>query len=232
MSKKLEINERGIILWEENEILNQGIYREKKDILYEVYDVISVIDELGKIELDIKIELEEDIRESIKDLLINKKGVIKEKEKIEFSNRLKILTIGVILTEILIGVILFIKVFEIEEEINRIKKDNKISIVKIEKNSNKIKEIKKEDTVRYIFLKNNIAELLLFFSNVFFKKGCLNSFEILDKKIIINGFSSNLKEVIEIRKNIENHKRIKESKLDYIKREGEYLFYLMELKIE
>ncbi|WP_297597851.1 hypothetical protein [uncultured Cetobacterium sp.] len=229
--KKLEINERGIILWENDEILNQGIYSEIKDILYEVYEVISIFDELGKINLDIKIDLEEEILISLEELIKNKKGILESKNKKSALKQYLIIII-ILLLEILIGIFIYLKSVGVEKKIIALKNSNIILKDEIFKENQIFREIKLEEPEKEVFIKNNISDLLQFFSKVFFKISYIETLEIIDKKIIIKGYSENLRDVIQIKNDIENHKYINSSQLDFIKKEGEYIFYLIELEID
>ena len=229
--KKLEINERGIILWENDEILNQGIYSEIKDILYEVYEVISIFDELGKINLDIKIDLEEEILISLEELIKNKKGILESKNKKSALKQYLIIII-ILLLEILIGIFIYLKSVGVEKKIIALKNSNIILKDEIFKENQIFREIKLEKPEKEVFIKNNISDLLQFFSKVFFKISYIETLEIIDKKIIIKGYSENLRDVIQIKNDIENHKYINSSQLDFIKKEGEYIFYLIELEID
>ncbi|MBC2851091.1 hypothetical protein H5J22_06645 [Cetobacterium sp. 8H] len=229
--KKLEINERGIILWENNEIINQGIYSEIKDIPYEVYEVISIFDELGKISLDIKIILDNETLISLKELIKNKKGILEEKHQ-KINNKKYIIFILILFFEIFTAVFLYFKSSTLERDIVKLKTTNNILKDEILKNNQILRDIRIKEPEEEIFIKNNISDLLQFFSKVFFNISHIEILEILEKKIIIQAYSKNFKEIIQIKEGIINHKDIKSSKLDFIKKEGEYLFYLIELEME
>lgn len=229
--KKLEINERGIILWENNEIINQGIYNEIKDIPYEVYEIVSIFDELGKISLDIKITLDDETLISLKELIKSKKGILEEKHQ-KINNKKYIVFILIIFIEISIAIFVYFKLSILERDIVGLKAVNNILKDEIFKNDQILRDIRIEEPQKEVFIKNNISDLLQFFSKVFFNISHIEMLEILEKKIVIKAYSKNFKEIIQIKEEIINHKDIKNSKLDFIKKEGEYLFYLIELEIE
>lgn len=229
--KKLEINERGIILWENNEIINQGIYNEIKDIPYEVYEIVSIFDELGKISLDIKITLDDETLISLKELIKSKKGILEEKHQ-KINNKKYIVFILIIFIEISIAIFVYFKSSILERDIVGLKAANNILKDEIFKNDQILRDIRIEEPQKEVFIKNNISDLLQFFSKVFFNISHIEMLEILEKKIVIKAYSKNFKEIIQIKEEIINHKDIKNSKLDFIKKEGEYLFYLIELEIE
>ena len=229
--KKLEISERGIILWENNEIINQGIYNEIKDIPYEVYEIISIFDELGKISLDIKIVLDDETLISLKELIKNKKGILEEKHQ-KVNNKKILISALIIFVEILISIFIYFKSSTLEKNVIGLKNSNNILKDEILKNNQILRDIRIEEPQKEIFIKNNISDLLRFFSKVFFNISHIEIMEIFEKKIVIKAYSKNFKEIIQIKEEIINHKDIKSSKLDFIKKEGEYLFYLIELETE
>ncbi|MEG1582451.1 MAG: hypothetical protein RR344_00725 [Cetobacterium sp.] len=229
--KKLEINERGIILWENNEIINQGIYNEIKDIPYEVYEIVSIFDELGKISLDIKITLDDETLISLKELIKNKKGILEEKHQ-KINNKKYLVFILIIFIEISIAIFFYFKSSILERDMVGLKAANNILKDEILKNDQILRDIRIQEPQKEVFIKNNISDLLQFFSKIFFNISHIETLEMLEKKIVIKAYSKNFKEIIQIKEDIINHKDIKSSKLDFIKKEGEYLFYLIELEIE
>ena len=81
--KIIEINERGIRVIEDKEIINQAIFQTVDEIPYEISELLSIYDEKGKIELNINLELDTTIIDEIKISLKNEGWKIQENKKIK-----------------------------------------------------------------------------------------------------------------------------------------------------
>lgn len=59
----------------------------------------------------------------------------------------------------------------------------------------------------------------------------LEKIEFLENKLILNGTGKSIESIFKLKKYLSMDRKIVESKFDFIKKEGEILYFLMELEI-
>lgn len=227
--KILEVTDRGIILSENDEVIGQGLYKDESDLIYEIYDLLSKYETLGEVSLKIEIELDEKIILDIKDIIIAKKGYLTHGKNQK--NIFKYFLIILILIQIPIGSTIIIfnyrnekEIFNLKRKINNFKKEIQLKDQEIKLNFIEVYE-------EINFNKSSFSNILIFISNVS-KKADVNIhiLDISEENISLKGSSNKLENVFKIKKYILNYEDFKESKFDYIKKEGDLIYFLIELK--
>lgn len=231
--KKLNITERGIILEENNEILNSVIYNEKKDIVYEVYKLFSEYENIGEIEVILKIQLEKNDIENIDNIIINNNGKLIKKIIIEKKlKKIILIFILILLGKIMVFSYLFIKYKSLKRElliINKILLKKEKDIFRIQESINILKEespIEEDNFEKYKLFENNIEKIIKGLDKNIF----LEYIDINKNMIEIKGHSKSINEVLIFEKNLLYYFDNKSIKFDYIKRRGGLVYFLIELE--
>lgn len=227
--KILEINDRGIKLLEDGEIINQGLFQNEEDIPREIKELLSIYEVSDEVTLKIKIVLDNEIILQIKDVISEKGWSLKEPEVI--TKKIKVLLSIIMTIEFIFGLSVYLKNYKLDTENFNLKKE----IVSYRKNLKeldiKLSEISLDEDEGLKFKKIKIGDSLVFLSKVC--KKCdvnLEKIEFLENKIILNGTGKNINSIFKLKKYLSMDKKIIESKFDFIKKEGEILYFLMELE--
>lgn len=227
--KVLEINDRGIKLLEDGEIINQGLFQNEEDIPREIKELLSIYEVSDEVTLKIKIVLDNEIILQIKDVISEKGWSLKEPEVI--TKKIKVLLSIIIIIEFIFGLSIYLKNYKLDTENFNLKKE----IVSYRKNLKeldiKLSEISLDEDEGLKFKKIKIGDSLVFLSKAC--KKCdvnLEKIEFLENKIILNGTGKNINSIFKLKKYLSMDKKIIESKFDFIKKEGEILYFLMELE--
>lgn len=228
--KILEINDRGIKLLEDGEIINQGLFEDEEDIPREINELLSIYEVSDEVILKIKIGLDNEIILQIKDI-INEKGWLLKEPKV-IGKKIKILSIIIITIEFIFGLVIYLKNYKLGIENLNLKKEIVSHRKNLKELDMKLSEISLEEEDEELkFKKIKIGDSLVFLS-----KGCkkcdvnLEKIEFLGNKIILNGTGKNITSIFRLKKYLSMDKKIVESKFDFIKKEGENLYFLMELE--
>jgi len=227
--KVLEINDRGIKLLEDGEIINQGLFQTEEDIPREIKELLSIYEVSDEVTLKIKIVLDNEIILQIKDVISEKGWSLKEPEVI--TKKIKVLLSIIMTIEFIFGLSVYLKNYKLDTENFNLKKE----IVSYRKNLKeldiKLSEISLDEDEGLKFKKIKIGNSLVFLSKAC--KKCdvnLEKIEFLENKIILNGTGKNINSIFKLKKYLSMDKKIIESKFDFIKKEGEILYFLMELE--
>lgn len=227
--KILEINDRGIKLLEDGEIINQGLFQNEEDIPREIKELLSIYEVSDEVTLKIKIVLDNEIILQIKDVISEKGWSLKEPEVI--TKKIKVLLSIIMTIEFIFGLSVYLKNYKLDTENFNLKKE----IVSYRKNLKeldiKLSEISLDGDEGLKFKKTKIGDSLVFLSKAC--KKCdvnLEKIEFLENKIILNGTGKNINSIFKLKKYLSMDKKIIESKFDFIKKEGEILYFLMELE--
>lgn len=227
--KILEINDRGIKLLEDGEIINQGLFQNEEDIPREIKELLSIYEVSDEVTLKIKIVLGNEIILQIKDVISEKGWSLKEPEVI--TKKIKVLLSIIMTIEFIFGLSVYLKNYKLDTENFNLKKE----IVSYRKNLKeldiKLSEISLDEDEGLKFKKIKIGDSLVFLSKAC--KKCdvnLEKIEFLENKIILNGTGKNINSIFKLKKYLSMDKKIIESKFDFIKKEGEILYFLMELE--
>ncbi|MGL4867168.1 MAG: hypothetical protein ACRCZO_15280 [Cetobacterium sp.] len=228
--KILEISDRGIKLIEDGDIINQIIFYKNEDIPSEVKELLSIYETKDVVILKILIDLDQHLVSEIKDIIKYVGWKIKDSK--EITKLSKHIFIFIILIQLFVGAFIFFKVFELEKQVLNLSKENiqKRDILK-ELNKNTVKST--EEILEIInFKKSEINNFLIFFSEISkHSEVKFQRIEFLENKIKINGSGEEFKNISEFRKYILSNPKIKKSIFDFIKKEGERLYFLIELEI-
>ncbi|MGL5368140.1 MAG: hypothetical protein ACRDAG_07510 [Cetobacterium somerae] len=227
--KILEINDRGIKLLEDGEIINQGLFQNEEDIPREIKELLSIYEVSDEVTLKIKIVLDNEIILQIKDVISEKGWSLKEPEVI--TKKIKVLLSIIMTIEFIFGLSIYLKNYKLDTENLNLKKE----IISHRKNLKeldiKLSEISLDEDEELKFKKTKIGDSLVFLSKAC--KKCdvnLEKIEFLENKIILNGTGKNINSIFKLKKYLSMDKKIIESKFDFIKKEGEILYFLMELE--
>ncbi|MGL4998287.1 MAG: hypothetical protein ACRC5T_04900 [Cetobacterium sp.] len=229
--KILEISDRGIKLSEDGEVINQILFNEYEDIPFEVKELLSIYEELDEVTLNISIDLSEDIIQEVKESIINMGWKLKNSKKI--SKNFKYLFITIFLIQVLVGSIILFKTKKLEAEILNFKKNNLEYKNKINTLENSIIKLDEELVSEVTFQKSEASIFLIFISEVSKKNEMkFESIKFLKNKIILNGHTIKGEKISNFKKDISSHTKIKNTVFDFIKKEGEIIYFLIELEIE
>lgn len=230
--KTIDISERGIKILEDGEIINQGLFKEEEDIPQEVKELLSIYENTDTVILNIHIDIQEEIKNEIKIIIKNGGWKIKENKTLNWSKQTKIFIIIIFICELIFSGIIFIKKFKIERE-NRNLKSEIISYKKSISQINESLEVYKEpDEIKVIFKKVEITKYLIYLSEICKKYDIyLEKIEFKENKIFVNGYSDGIENIFNLKTYALTDSQLLESKFDYIKKEGEGLYFLMELEI-
>ncbi|MGL4988359.1 MAG: hypothetical protein ACRCYT_07420, partial [Cetobacterium sp.] len=175
-------------------------------------------------------DLDQHLVSEIKDIIKYVGWKIKDSK--EITKLSKHIFMFIILIQLFVGGFIFFKVLKLEKQILNLNKENirKRNTLK-ELNQNLVKSGEEIQEIK-IFKKSEINDLLIFFSEVSKQSEVkFQKIEFLENKIKINGSGEELKNISEFRKYILSNPKIKKSIFDFIKKEGERLYFLIELEI-
>ncbi|MEG0235028.1 hypothetical protein [Cetobacterium sp.] len=228
--KILEINDRGIKLLEDGEIINQGLFQDEEDIPREVKELLSIYEVSDEVTLKIKIVLDNEIILQIKDVISEKGWSLKEPEVI--TKKIKVLLSIIMTIEFIFGLSIYLKNYKLDTENLNLKKEAISYRKNLKELDIKLSEISLDEDEELKFKKIKIGDSLVFLSKAC--KKCdvnLEKIEFLENKIILSGTGKNINSIFKLKKYLSMDKKIIESKFDFIKKEGEILYFLMELEI-
>ena len=227
--KVLEINDRGIKLLEDGEIINQGLFQNEEDIPREIKELLSIYEVSDEVTLKIKIVLDNEIILQIKDVISEKGWSLKEPEVI--TKKIKVLLSIIIIIEFIFGLSIYLKNYKLDTENLNLKKEIISYRKDLKELDIKLSQISLDEDEELKFKKTKIGDSLVFLSKAC--KKCdvnLEKIEFLENKIILNGTGKNINSIFKLKKYLSMDKKIIESKFDFIKKEGEILYFLMELE--
>ena len=228
--KTLEISDRGIKLSEDGEIINQGLFQNEKDIPREINELLSIYEVADEVILKIKIVLDNETIFQIKEV-INKNGWLLKEPKV-IGKKIKIALLIILTIEFIFGLVIYLRNYKLDIENLNLKKEI-ISYKKSLKELDiKISQISLDEDEELKFKKTKIGDSLVFLSKAC--KKCdvnLEKIEFLENKIILNGTGKNINNIFKLKKYLLMDKKIIESKFDFIKKEGEIVYFLIELEI-
>lgn len=227
--KILEINDRGIKLLEDGEIINQGLFQNEEDIPREIKELLSIYEVSDEVILKIKIVLDNEIILQIKDVISEKGWSLKEPEVIR--KKIKVLLSIIITIEFIFGLSIYLKNYKLDTENLNLKKEIISYRKDLKELDIKLSQISLDEDEELKFKKTKIGDSLVFLSKAC--KKCdvnLEKIEFLENKIILNGTGKNINSIFKLKKYLSMDKKIIESKFDFIKKEGEILYFLMELE--
>ncbi|MGL4897136.1 MAG: hypothetical protein ACRC31_01720, partial [Cetobacterium sp.] len=227
--KILEINDRGIKLLEDGEIINQGLFQDEEDIPREVKELLSIYEVSDEVTLKIKIVLDNEIILQIKDVISEKGWSLKEPEVI--TKKIKVLLSIIMTIEFIFGLSIYLKNYKLDTENLNLKKEAISYRKNLKELDIKLSEISLDEDEELKFKKIKIGDSLVFLSKAC--KKCdvnLEKIEFLENKIILSGTGKNINSIFKLKKYLSMDKKIIESKFDFIKKEGEILYFLMELE--
>lgn len=227
--KILEINDRGIKLLEDGEIINQGLFQNEEDIPREIKELLSIYEVSDEVTLKIKIVLDNEIILQIKDVISEKGWSLKEPEVI--TKKIKVLLSIIMTIEFIFGLSVYLKNYKLDTENFNLKKERVSYRKNLKELDIKLSEISLDEDEGLKFKKIKIGDSLVFLSKAC--KKCdvnLEKIEFLENKIILNGTGKNINSIFKLKKYLSMDKKIIESKFDFIKKEGEILYFLMELE--
>lgn len=227
--KILEISDLGIYLKENGEVLNQGIYDDVEDIPFEVYQLISEFSDIGEIKICIQTKIQEDIYDSIIEIIKEKRGTIYQEKK-------RVLNFKYIIMLIAFGsfviFFLFLYIYRLNMDIKDYKKELYHLKIVGEKNLKRIDLLIKENNEEKIVFvekkKLKIEELLFEFNKDIF----LEKVELKEKEIIFQGVTKDFISIVESKARFEKYFKNIDLKLDHIKKEGDGLRFLMEISLK
>ena len=228
--KILEINDRGIKLLEDGEIINQGLFQNEEDIPREIKELLSIYEVSDEVTLKIKIVLDNEIILQIKDVISEKGWSLKEPEVI--TKKIKVLLSIIMTIEFIFGLSVYLKNYKLDTENFNLKKERVSYRKNLKELDIKLSEISLDEDEGLKFKKIKIGDSLVFLSKAC--KKCdvnLEKIEFLENKIILNGTGKNINNIFKLKKYLLMDKKIIESKFDFIKKEGEIVYFLMELEI-
>ncbi len=228
--KILEINDRGIKLLEDGEIINQGLFQDEEDIPREVKELLSIYEVSDEVTLKIKIVLDNEIILQIKDVISEKGWSLKEPEVI--TKKIKVLLSIIMTIEFIFGLSIYLKNYKLDTENLNLKKEAISYRKNLKELDIKLSEISLDEDEELKFKKIKIGDSLVFLSKAC--KKCdvnLEKIEFLENKIILSGTGKNINSIFKLKKYLSMDKKIIESKFGFIKKEGEILYFLMELEI-
>lgn len=149
--KILEISDRGIKLSEDGEIINQSLFQDEEEIPIEVKELLSIYEVSDEVILKIKITLSEEIIFQIKNV-INEKGWLLKEPKV-IGKKIKIAILIILLTELILGLIIYLRVYRIDIENLNLKKEVISYKKKLKDLDIKLSEISLDDSEELEFKK-------------------------------------------------------------------------------
>ncbi|MGL5657539.1 MAG: hypothetical protein ACRDDK_00500, partial [Cetobacterium sp.] len=160
--KILEINDRGIKLLEDGEIINQGLFQYEEDIPREINELLSIYEVADEVTLKIKIVLDNEIVLKIREIISEKGWDLKEPKVI--GKKIKVLLSTIIAIEFIFSLVIYLKNYKLDEENLNLKKE----IISYRKNLKeldiKLTEISLDEDEELKFKKTKIGDNLVFLS--------------------------------------------------------------------
>ncbi|WP_297430949.1 hypothetical protein [uncultured Cetobacterium sp.] len=228
--KILEISDRGIKLSEDGEIINQGLFQNEEDIPREINELLSIYEVADEVILKIKIVLDNEIILQIKEI-INKNGWLLKEPKVT-GKKIKIVLLTILTIEFIFGLAIYLRNYKLDIENLNLKKEIISHKKSLKELDIKISQISLDEDEELKFKKTKIGDSLVFLSKACKKSDVnLEKIEFLENKIILNGTGKNINNIFKLKKYLLMDKKIIESKFDFIKKEGEIVYFLMELEI-
>lgn len=228
--KTIDISDRGIKIIEDGEIINQGLFNEEKDIPQEIRELLSIYENSDTVILKIQINIDEETLYKIKNIIKECNWTLKEKKTI--NKKLLIVFSFIIFLELLTSGMIFFKIFKIEKEKPILKKEilnYRKNISQINEEINKVEDSKKE--TKDYFIKSDVSKYLIFLSEVCkISNIYLEKIEFRDNRIFLTGYGNEIENIFNLKKYTLREGKILKSKYDFIKKEGEILYFLMELE--
>lgn len=229
--KILEISDTGIVLKDKNEILAQELYSDEEDILFEIYNMLSKQEEIGEIKICILTKIKDETKNSIEEIIKEKNGIVLKDRKNNIKKIYKIVSI-VIVFELIIFLILYIIFMKKEKEIDELKK-KRLEIKEIEeKNRQEIKELETVEEKKVLIKKDSIYPEIRNIISFFGEDIYIEKLQIKEKNIEITAYGKNLKKIIQVKKKLEKSTQSDSIKFDFIKKEGEEMRFLIEIKLK
>ena len=228
--KTLEISDRGIKLSEDGDIINQGLFQNEKDIPREINELLSIYEVADEVILKIKIVLDNETIFQIKEV-INKNGWLLKEPKV-IGKKIKIALLIILTIEFIFGLVIYLRNYKLDIENLNLKKEVISHKKSLKELDIKISEISLDEDEEWKFKKTKIGDSLVFLSKACKKSNInLEKIEFLENKIILNGTGKNINNIFKLKKYLSMDKKIIESKFDFIKKEGEIVYFLIELEI-
>lgn len=228
--KKLEISDRGLKLFEDGEMINQGLYAQEAEIPKEIREILSIYDGTDTILLKYKMDLDDVIKSEIKQSIENLGWKIKRKKDIDI--KLAYIFIIIFIFECLIGFPIFFYQLNIQNKIIKLKEQKIILKKEVAGINQKINKQNLPVEEEILFEKSEISNYLIFFSEISKKTGVkFKKIEFTEQKINIEGTGNSFSSVFKMKEYLEKYKNIDFSTFDFVKREGEILYFLIELKV-
>ncbi|MGL4210281.1 MAG: hypothetical protein ACRCRT_01910, partial [Cetobacterium somerae] len=197
--KILEINDRGIKLLEDGEIINQGLFQNEEDIPREIKELLSIYEVSDEVTLKIKIVLDNEIILQIKDVISEKGWSLKEPEVI--TKKIKVLLSIIMTIEFIFGLSVYLKNYKLDTENFNLKKERVSYRKNLKELDIKLSEISLDEDEGLKFKKIKIGDSLVFLSKAC--KKCdvnLEKIEFLENKIILNGTGKNINSIFKLKK--------------------------------
>lgn len=229
--KTIVINERGIRILEDGEIINQGLFSEEKDIPQELKELLSIYENSEVVTLKIQMDMEKENEKRVKEIIKECGWSLKERKVLD-KKIIKIIVV-IFFCEIFLGGTVFFKKYLLKKQNQNLKiesSDYKKRAILLDR---EFKELDKIEEGEISFKKSGIAEYLFSISELCKKSDIyLEKIEIREKRIYLSGYGDRIENIFNLKRYSLMDGQVSESKFDFIKKEGELLYFLMELEID
>lgn len=229
--KTIVINERGIRILEDGEIINQGLFSEEKDIPQELKELLSIYENSEVVTLKIQMDIEKENEKRVKEIIKECGWSLKERKVLD-KKIIKIIVV-IFFCEIFLGGTVFFKKYLLKKQNQNLKiesSDYKKRAILLDR---ELKELDKIEEGEISFKKSEIAEYLFSISELCKKSDIyLEKIEIREKRIYLSGYGDRIENIFNLKRYSLMGGQVSESKFDFIKKEGELLYFLMELEID
>lgn len=229
--KTIVINERGIRILEDGEIINQGLFSEEKDIPQELKELLSIYENSEVVTLKIQMDMEKENEKRVKEIIKECGWSLKERKVLD-KKIIKIIVV-IFFCEIFLGGTVFFKKYLLKKQNQNLKiesSDYKKRAILLDR---ELKELDKIEEGEISFKKSEIAEYLFSISELCKKSDIyLEKIEIREKRIYLSGYGNRIENIFNLKRYSLMDGQVSESKFDFIKKEGELLYFLMELEID
>lgn len=229
--KTIVINERGIRILEDGEIINQGLFSEEKDIPQELKELLSIYENSEVVTLKIQMDMEKENEKRVKEIIKECGWSLKERKVLD-KKIIKIIVV-IFFCEIFLGGTVFFKKYLLKKQNQNLKiesSDYKKRVILLDR---ELKELDKIEEGEISFKKSEIAEHLFSISELCKKSDIyLEKIEIREKRIYLSGYGDRIENIFNLKRYSLMDGQVSESKFDFIKKEGELLYFLMELEID
>lgn len=231
--KVLEISDRGIILKDRDEVLDNLIYEDEKDIVFEIYNLFSKYENIGEIEILCKISLSQDELENIESIIENNNGIVIRKGKNRKNQNFLIVGIASL---ILFQIILILFLFFQEKDLK--KKEKIVSKILLKKEGelfrirDSINKIESPLETNELFSKEKVFEKYLSLvislegNRLFLKKISMDR-----NYLLIEGYCEKILELVNFENRLRSKDSFKNLKFDYIENRRGVIYFLIELEI-